>query len=137
MSLREKSAWAMGTLILVTGLLWVLHMDWAVSDDHVHIFDIAHFFIAVIILSIIIQGVLAVTNRGEAGKPADERERVAIWRAGHWSGTVLGVGVILSALTYGLHGGGASNLFNGVVASLIAAQFAEYAFQILFLRKGV
>ncbi len=137
MSFREKSAWGMGALMLVTGLLWVLHMDWAVNDDHVHIWEIAHFFIAVIILSIIIQGVLAVTNRGEARKPADERERVAIWRAGHWSGSVLGVGVILSTLVYGLHGGGVSNLFNGVVASLIVAQFAQYAFQIFFLRRGV
>ncbi len=137
MSFREKSAWGMGTLMVVTGLLWVLHMDWAFSDDHVHVFEIAHFFVAVIILSIIIQAVLAVTNRGEARKPADERERLAIWRAGHWAGSVLAVGVILSALVYGLHGGGASNLFNGVVASLIVAQFAQYAFQIYFLRKGM
>jgi hypothetical protein len=126
----------MGGLMLVTGLLWVLHMDWAVNDDHVHIWEIAHFFVGVIILSIVIQGILAVTNRGEARQPADERERVAIWRAGHWAGSVLAVGAILSALTYGVHGG-VSNLFNGVVASLIVAQFAQYAFQIYFLRKGV
>jgi len=135
MSFREKSAWAMGAVMILTGLLWFLHMDWAVNGDHVHIFDIAHFVIAVVVLSIIVQVVLAITNRGEARKPADERERIAIDRAGNWSGIVLAFGVISAAGNY-LFWQDGNLLLQWIVGALIVAQTADYAFQVYLFRRG-
>ncbi|TIX49875.1 hypothetical protein E5222_13205 [Alteraurantiacibacter aquimixticola] len=93
------------------------------------------YVIGVIVLSIIVQVVLAIASPKEAEVPADERERPLLDKAGHWSGVVLGVAVIHGALQYMWTGQG-SVMFHWIVGGLILAQIAEYGLQILFLRRG-
>lgn len=135
MSFREKSAWAMGAVMLVTGLLYLQialrHTEPGSTDIH----DLVHWVILVIIGSIVVQTVLAIASRKEAKQPADEREKLAIYRAGNWSGVVMAVAAISAALNYLVHGNG-DILLHSVIGALIVAQFADYAFQILFFRKG-
>ena len=62
------------------------------------------YVLAVIVLSIVAQTILALSSPKEANAPADERERAAIDLAGHWSGVVLGVLAIASCITAKLSG---------------------------------
>lgn len=138
MSFREKSAWAMGAVILVTGLFW-LRIALSLPRDApalAHVGPLVPYVIAVIVLSIAVQVALAIASPKDAERPADERERIAIDRAGHWSGVVLGVAVITGVLHYFWYGQG-NLLLLWVVGGLILSQLAEYAFQILLFRKGV
>ncbi len=135
MSFREKSAWAMGALMLLTGLLYLrIALDhWAPGSMEIH--DLVHWVILVIIGSIAIQTVLAIASRKEAQKPADERERLILLRASKWSGHVLAFGAVGGALGY-LSQGNGDGLFHIVMGSLIVSQFAGYALQVFFFRRG-
>lgn len=137
MSFREKSAWAMGVVILLTGLLLaatVLHIP-ANAPAQALVLPLVPYVIAVVIGSIVVQAALAIVSPGDAKKPADERERVAIDRAGHWSGVVLGVGVVSGLLNFLWYGEG-QVLFLWCLGALILAQLAEYVFQIVLFRRG-
>jgi hypothetical protein len=138
MSFREKSAWAMGAVIPVTGLFW-LRIALSLPRDApalAHIGPLIPYVMAVIVLSIVVQVVLAIASPRDAERPADERERIAVDRAGHWSGVVLGVAAVAGLLHYFWYGQG-NLLLLWVVGGLILSQLAEYAFQILLFRKGV
>ena len=56
-------------------------------------------------------------------------------RAGNWSGTILGLGMVTALLHYLQHGNG-NLLFHTMLGSLIVSQIAEYAFQIALLRRS-
>ena len=135
MSFRERSAWAMAAVLLVTGLLYLQIALGHSAEGSTEIHDLVHWVILVIIGSIIVQVALAIASRKEAKLPADERERIAIYRAGNWSGIVMAVCAVSGALNYLVHGNG-DILFHSVIGSLVAAQFADYAFQIYFFRRG-
>ena len=138
MSFREKSAWAMGAVILVTGLFWA-NLALSIPADAPSVAQVGPlipYVLAVIVLSIIVQVLLAAFSPRDAEMVADERERIVIDRAGHWSGTVLGVAVITGVIHHFWYGHG-NALFLWVVGGLILAQLAEYAFQIYLFRKGV
>lgn len=137
MTFREKSAWAMGALMLVTGLLW---LRWTLAlpsgaPPLAQLGPLAPYVVAVVVGSIAIQVALAAWMPREADRPADERERPLIDKAGNWSGVVLGVTVITGALQYLWSGEGAP-LFRWVIGGLILSQLAEYAFQIVLFRRG-
>lgn len=137
MSFREKSAWGMGALMLVTGL-WYLSLARAVPGDApavAQIGPLVPYVLAVVVGSIVVQVVLALAAPREADRPADERERAAIDRAGNWAGYVLAAGAVGGALNYLVHGNG-NWLFGWVIGALIVAQIAEYAFQIWLFRRG-
>lgn len=93
------------------------------------------YVIAVVVLSIVVQVALAIRSPEEAEAPADEREKIALDRAGHWSGFVLAVVAIYGALQY-LWTGEGNVLLQWVIVALILSQVAEYAFQIAFFRRG-
>jgi len=137
MSFREKSAWAMGVVMLVTGLIYLRMVLFIPADAPAiaQIGPLVPYVVAVIVASICVQAALAVLSPGEAQQPADERERVAIHRAGSWSGRVLAFAVLAGAINYLVHGNG-NWLFLWVMGGLIVAQIAEYAFQIWLFRKG-
>lgn len=138
MTFREKSAWAMGALILLTGF-WYMSLVFAIPVDappQAQLGAAVPWVLAVIVGSIAIQVLLAVLNLRDAQKPADERERLVIDRAGHWSGYVLAAGVVSGAIHYLGYGEG-NRLLQFVIGSMIAAQFAEYAFQVVLFRRGV
>jgi hypothetical protein len=137
MSFREKSAWAMGAVILVTGLFW-LRIALSLPGDVpalAHVGPLIPYVIAVILLSIAVQVALAIASPKGAERHADERERIAIDRAGLWSGVVLGAAVIAGVLHYFWTGQG-NLLLLWVVGGLILSQLAEYAFQIVLFRRA-
>ncbi len=137
MTFREKSAWAMGALMLVTGL-WYLKLALGIplaAPALVQLAAVVPYVIAVIVGSIAVQIVLAALNLRDAQRPADERERRAIDKAGNWSGYVLAFGAVSGAMAYLVLGSG-NLLFHFVIGSMIAAQFAEYLFQIVLFRRA-
>ena len=134
MAFREKSAWGMLLVMIITGVFY----GWIVLQAPLApvIGPTVPYVLAVIVLSIIVQVLLVLTKPSEANAPADEREAIAIAVAGHWSGIVLGVAVLLAAGAYIWTGVG-NVLFHTVIGGLIVAQALEYAFQIALFRKGV
>lgn len=134
MSFKEKSAWIMGAIMLVTGV-WYVQMVAAAPQAPV-IGPIIPYVLAVIVLSIIAQTVLAILSPREAGARADERERIVMDRAGNWSGIVLGLGVISAIIMY-IGGWSATLLVHAIVGALIVAHLAEYLFQVFLFRRAV
>ncbi|WP_237452346.1 hypothetical protein [Qipengyuania algicida] len=94
------------------------------------------YVLPVIVLSIIAQAVLAFLSPREANARADERERIVMDRAGHWSGIVLGLGVIAAISMY-IGGWSATLLVHAIVGALIVAQLAEYLFQVFLFRRTI
>ncbi|WP_156313619.1 hypothetical protein [Erythrobacter sp. SG61-1L] len=137
MSFREKSAWAMGAVMLVTGGVYLRVMLALQADAPVReqILPLMLWVLLVIGLSILVHVPLAMAERKAAQQPADEREQLAIARAGRWSGVVMSVAAVSGALLYLAHGNG-NLLFYSVIMALILAQFADYALQIWFFRRG-
>jgi hypothetical protein len=138
MSFREKSAWAMGIVMVLTGLAYLRMVLWIPADAPAiaHLVPLIPYVVAVIIASIAVQVALSVLAPRDAARPADERERIAIDRAGNWSGYVLGFAVVSGALNYLVNGNG-NGLFLWAIGGMIVAQIAEYAFQIYLFRRGV
>ena len=136
MSFREKSAWVMAILMTAAGLYYwyvVGAASLAIGATAPAAIVIA-FVLLVVIGSIIVQTLLALSSLKEANAPADEREQLAQQRAGHWSGVVLAVGAVLSLGHYMVRADG-NMLFHLIMASLIVAQIAEYALQIILVRR--
>ena len=137
MSFREKSAWLMALLITVAGLYYfyiVRSASQALGETAPPQIVFAFVFI-VVVGSIVAQIVLTLSSLKEASAPADERERLVQQRAGHWSGLVFATGAVSSLGHFMVFSDG-NMLFHLVMASLIVGQVAEYAFQILLLRRS-
>jgi hypothetical protein len=138
MSFREKSAWLMGALMVVASLYYV-NTALAVSRETgwtappVAIF--IPFTLFVVIASIVTQAALGILSPKAANAPADERERPLLDRAGHWSGIVLAAGAVTSLLDFLYRQDGAL-FFHMIMGSLMLSQIAEYAFQILLIRRN-
>ncbi|QIQ85898.1 MAG: hypothetical protein G9473_03745 [Erythrobacter sp.] len=124
----------MGAIMLVTGVWYVQRV--AAQPDTPIIGSLVPYVLAVIVLSIIAQTILAILSPKEAEAHADERERIVIDRAGNWSGIVLGLGVVIALVTY-IGGSSATLLAHSIVAALIVAQLADCLFQIFLLRRAV
>ena len=133
MTFNEKSAWIMLTALLVSGLSYAgavvnLSADLGrLAPPSVPL--LIKFTIALILISIVGHALIAALRPGEASDRLDEREKRVHDRAGNWSGIILGFGVITALVSY-LVLGNADLLFYGVLASLFAAQLAEYALQL-------
>jgi len=129
MSFREKSAWVMAAIIVITAVLYAVMI--APLPGAVPPLPIVIGVVVVLtILSVLGQVAIAVFAPRDANAAADERDRRVADKAGNLSGVVLAMGTYLMG-----HGGNA--MFHAVFVSLIAAQFAEYALTILFYRRGV
>jgi hypothetical protein len=137
MSFREKSAWLMALLMTAAGLYYfqiVRGASRALGETAPPAIVTAFIFV-VVVGAIVGQVVLALSSRKEASAPADERERLVQQRAGNWSGLVLATGAVLSLGHFMVRGDG-NMLFHLVMASLIVAQIADYAFQIVLVRRS-
>jgi hypothetical protein len=137
MSFREKSAWLMALLMIAAGLYYfhiVSAASRALGETAPPAVAIAY-VILVVAGSVVVQIVLALSSGKEANAPADERERLVRQRAGNWSGLVLAT-LVVASLGHFLVRADGNMLFHLVVASLIVAQVADYAFQILLLRRS-
>lgn len=137
MSFREKSAWVMA-LVLGGAGLWYLSLvtgAWRELGTTPPAWVVVPFIILLVLASIVSQVVLAVSDPKNAERPADERERPIIDRAGNWSGIVLGFGAVSSLLLFMQHGDG-NLLFHSVMGSLLVAAIAEEVFQIVLMRRA-
>jgi uncharacterized membrane protein len=94
------------------------------------------YVVVLTLLSVFGQVAIALLAPRDAGAAADERDRRIADRAGHLSGNVLVVGVVLAMGTY-VMGHPGSHMFHAVLFSLIVAQLAEYGLQIWYYRRGV
>lgn len=137
MSFREKSAWLMALLMTAAGLYYMHLVRGAahVTGETAPSAIVIPFVILVVVGSVVVQIMLAVSSLKDANAPADERERLVQQRAGTWSGLVLAIGVV-SALGHFMVFSDGTMLFHLVMASLIVAQIAEYAFQIVLVRRS-
>lgn len=132
MTFRERSAWAMAGILLVTGLayLWMVN---ATPGAPVQEMLVPYVF-CLIVLSIGVQVFLALRSPREATLPADERERMILDKSGKWSGAILAIGVVLAGMAFVAVPNG-NMLFHHILFALIIAQIANYALQIALLRK--
>ncbi|MEX0342310.1 MAG: hypothetical protein AB3N06_06975 [Erythrobacter sp.] len=133
MSFREKSAWVMAAVLLAVGAFYVK----LVAVDGVPPQAAAiPFVLFSVVLSVVAQIVLAIASPKEAASPADERERLVIDKAGHFSSYVLAVGV-LTGLGHFMLSADGGRMFHIVLTCLILSQLAEYGAQIFLLRRSV
>ncbi len=133
MSFRERSAWVMGcTLALIGGF----YLKLVIGDGVPPSFAAVPFVFGTIVLSIAAQIVLAVMAPREASNPIDERERLVIEKAAHFSSYVLATGVVVGLGMFMISQDG-MKLFHIVLTSLILGQIAEYGAQIFLLRSRV
>ena len=137
MSFQEKSAWLMALVMTAAGLYYfhiVRGASQALGETAPPAIVIAFVFL-VVVGSVVAQIALVLWTPKEANVPADERERLVQQRAGHWSGLVLAAGAVSSLGHFLVYADG-NMLFHLVMASLIVAQIAEYALQIVLLRRS-
>ncbi|KPF64006.1 hypothetical protein IP79_06425 [Porphyrobacter sp. AAP60] len=120
------------TLVLVGGFYLKLVIGDGVPPSSAAI----PFVLGAVVLSIAAQIVLAVASPREASSPVDERERVVIEKAAHFSSYVLATGVVVGLGAFMLSQDG-MRLFHIVLTSLILGQLAEYGAQIFLLRSRV
>jgi len=139
MAFREQSAWAMGLILMVAGLLYfgkVYAASQALGATAPPIMAfVVIYVILVVIASIVIMSPLAAVQPQAANAPADERERVILDRAGNWSGYVLTFGVATGLFHFWVQRDG-NMLFHIAFASLMLSQISEYLFQIILYRRG-
>lgn len=138
MAFKEKSAWLMLFATLIVGG----YMFYAVVQTYIEqqvVPAVLPVFIkltvALIILSIIGQMTLAIGNRNQAEKKADERERLFLRRGQAAAGGVLAAGIVVGLLHFLVLNDG-NLLFYSCLLSLILAQLVEYIVQIVGFRRG-
>lgn len=140
MSFMEKTAWVMMTLLTLTGgfYAWEVAGHWqAIGAAPPPSIKLAIVYVVLVVIgSIIGMSSIAIASPEDADAVADERERIVIDKAGHWSGYVVAFPAVAGALHYWALQD-ANMMFHYVVAGLMLSQIAEYAFQIFLLRRGV
>lgn len=133
MSFRERSAWVMSCMLVLVGGFYLK----LVMVDHVPPSAAAiPFVLFSVVLSIAAQIALAIMSPREASTPIDERERLVIDKAAHFSSYVLPTGVVLG-LGWFMASQDGMTLFHVVLVSLMLGQIVDYGAQIFLLRTRV
>lgn len=135
MPFREKSAWVMAAIVLISAVLYATLIG-SLPRSVPPLSIIIAYVVVLALVSVFGQVAIALFAPRDAGAAADERDRRIADRAGHLSGNVLAVGVVLALGMYVL-GHPGSHMFHAVLFSLMAAQLAEYGLQIWYYRRGV
>lgn len=133
MSFREKSAWGMGLVTLLTGIYYA----WLVAHAPTAplLAPVIPYVLLVIVLAITVQVVLALASPKEAMERANERDRFVVDRSGRIAGMVLSVGILLAAGVYlGLPSG--NMLFHHIIGAMIVAQLVDYGAQLVLYRRA-
>ena len=140
MSFREKTAWAMGAVLIAAGIWYfqrVIGLSEAMGEvAPPNIAFVIGYVILVVIASIIVNIIIAMGAGKDADARVDERERIITDKAGHWSGYVLAVGTVAGLWHFSWLNDG-NLMFHIIFGALMASQIAEYAFQIFLFRRGV
>jgi cytochrome b561 len=133
MSARELTAWAM---ILLSGgigaccLLAILNAGLDAPPQPAVLAAGG----AAIAGAIALEVLLSIFLPRQSDAAPDERERMILARAGHWSGLVFLFGVLPALGHYAMHANG-NVMFNVIVLSLCVAAFVEYGAQIVLFRR--
>jgi hypothetical protein len=137
MSVREKSAWAMGGLVLMMAVWYFGRLGPAAwqSGGALPVGRLIFYLFLTIAGSIAVQVVLAIANRGEPQTPADERELGASSRAVSWAGHVLTMVTVSGMLWFIVHRDGVM-LFHSMFAGLLASQLVVHWGTAWLLRRG-
>jgi len=133
MSFRERTAWAMGFMLILTG---GFYLKLVMSDGLSPSSAAFPFVIGVMVFSIAAQIVLAAMSPREASSPVDERERLVIEKAANFASYVLATGVVVGLGIFMIAENG-MQLFHIALISLILGKIAEYGAQIFLLRTRV
>lgn len=140
MSFREKSAWVMSLALLLAGAAYfvvVAQMSAALGQIAPPLVPlIVVYVVALTLIAAFGHAIVAALAPKEAHAASDERDRLIVFRAGSFSGVVLGLGIVCAMGTYLVTMSG-NALFHGVLASLMIAQLAEYLRQIVLYRTTV
>ena len=139
MAFRERLAWAMSIVLILAGgfYAWeVVGYGLALNAVPPPSIKLAIVYVGFVIIGAIIGAIsVAARNTEDANAPPDERERIIIDKAGHWSGYILAAGAVMGVLYYWSDQDG-HLMFHWVVAGLMLSQIAEYVFQIILFRRG-
>jgi hypothetical protein len=140
MPFREKSAWLMAIILGLAGAGYaVVVANLSKAIGHLVPPLIPLLVVFTVVLAILAAGshiFIALLAPKDAVAPADERDRAISNRAGAWSGYVYATGVALALGQY-LFARDGDVLFYGVFGSWVLAQLSEYAFEIVFYRRGI
>ena len=139
MAFQEKSAWIMIVALALSGVFYFLTVAMMSTTGELAppvLPVLVTYTVALTVLAIIGHVCISVFAPKDANARSDEREKLIGHRAAHWSGTVLGVGVVLSLVTYLVSYDG-NLFFYAIFASLMLSQLLEYALQIVFYRTGI
>lgn len=138
-SFREKSAWGMAFVLSAGAVFYfdkVVAVSRATGETAPPLIGlVVAYVILIVIASVIVMSVLAVSAGKESNAPADERERIIADKAGNWSGYVLAVPALGALWHYSVNMDG-NMLFHLIFFSLMLSQIAEYVFQIVLYRRG-
>ena len=140
MPFQEKSAWVMSIALLVGGAVYFKAVA-AASETLGYLAppnlpSLLTYTVILIVIAVVGHIVIAATAPEDANEATDEREKRANERAGHWSGYVLGAGVILALGLY-LFTYDGNVMFYVLFGSLMLSQLVEYGVQILLLRTSI
>lgn len=140
MSFREKSAWALATILIAAAIFYfdkVVRISNALGQTAPPLIGLViAYVVLVVISSVIVMTVLAGSAAREANAPADEREKIIADKAGNWSGYVLALPALGALWHYSVSMDG-NMLFHLIFLSLMLSQISEYVFQIFLYRRGV
>ncbi len=151
MSFYEKSAWIMLVAVSVVALFCAkaaidlqavaatLSPEDGRAADHIQIVALTPFLVGSVVALIAIvavgHAIVAALAPKEANANPDEREKQIIVKAGHYSGYVLGFGVVAGLLHFLFNHDG-TQLFFIVLASFVISTIFEYAAQIVLFRRA-
>ena len=139
MAFQEKSAWVMIVALSVTGLFYLTTVVGLSGPEGLPppILPILIVYtVALTVLAVVGHIVIALISPKEANAELDERERIINYQASHWSGYILGGGVVFSLIWY-LFTYDGNRFFYSVFASLVLSAIAEYVIQVVLHRRGL
>ncbi|WP_295525261.1 hypothetical protein [Novosphingobium sp. Chol11] len=133
MTFRERSAWVMSCMLILVG---GFYLKLVIGDGVPPSAAAIPLVLFTVVLSIAAQIVLALMSPRETSTPADERERLVIDKAAHFSSYVLPTGVV-AGLGWFMASQDGMALFHIALTSLVVGQIIEYGMQIFLLRSKV
>jgi len=138
MAFREKTAWIMSIALLLGGLFYwsvVIAGTQQLGASMPPFIPIIVIYVGIlVVISIIGHMGAAIASPKTANAPMDEREAQIVARSTNLSDYIMGAGIIVSLGVYLLSYDG-NQLFHLVFGTLMTAQFAQYAMQIILFRR--
>lgn len=139
LSFQEKSIWVSLIIMLIVWFNYFSVIQPAMLEGNIGRAETIGVFIgaviALIVLQIIGQIIIAVANPKSADQPSDERDKAIARRSGNISGWVLSF-LVVSIGGYAMFLDVSSILIaNLLLLAVVLTQCVDYAFQLLFYRR--